>query len=429
MTNRSTLPILISLLVAAVVAASCSSSETASPVPATTDSPSDQTTSTPSPVTEAPQTTTSPQTTSAPPPSIVDDAELDWSLPSTFPTEPTGSLGFSRYVFVRDDSGSIIPVVVEGTRDGQNRCQDIEQTCSYQELKALFESGDDLPAHLAMTRTELGELVSQLDQNAATVNSLPTPADACAAGYLPVSAQNPNMGIHFVNAALLADGFDPGNPEMLLYASESGLGLGRSDIGTCGDGGTWDGIDDLRVTGSAFFIDLSDEHPDGFAGTIDQWHVHYNSCANGEFDSTASVSLCDQNGGAWFDLQPNWMMHSYVADGFDSDTGVFGMWNNSIWPIAEPGAGASAPADATTVAIDQFAFGKATVQAGDTVWFANNDEIPHVVVAGTPANPLADFASPIIANGEAWEVTLDQPGSLNFYCSLHPSMVGTITVE
>lgn len=359
----------------------------------------------------------------------VDDAETDYGLPSTTPAEPTGALGFDRYVWSLDDAGEVIPVVVEGPRGGQARCQEPARDCSYQDLKRLVASGTPVPDDLGVTAEELADLVEELDEAAAAVNAFDGPAAACAAGYEPTSAQNPNMGIHFVNTGLLDDGFDIARPEMLLFAAEDGVGLSRAELGSC-DGDRWEGLEMLEVVGAAYFIGLSEDHPDGFTGPLDQWHVHYNSCANGNIDSTASERLCAANGGTFFEFQPNWMMHAYVADGFDSQTGVFAMWNDSIWPLssrATESAAAAAAAD-TASTITDFTFDNLTVTAGESVGWVNGDEVPHTVVTGTPVAPGA-FESAPLGTDEGYTLTFDEPGVVPIYCSLHPQMTGVVTVR
>ena len=70
------------------------------------------------------------------------------------------------------------------------------------------------------------------------------------------------MGAHFTSRERILDGvFDPSEPEILLYSRE--------------DGGRW------RLTGTAFIIltqQVGQDHPNAFAGPLDNWHVHYSLC-------------------------------------------------------------------------------------------------------------------------------------------------------
>lgn len=364
---------------------------------------------------------------------FVDDAITDAGLPSATPSEPTGALGFDRYVWVAGDDGGVVPVVVEGPRAGAIRCQDPADTCSYLELKALHESGDPIPDHLSMTADDLATLVGQLDQTAATVDALSDIDDACAAGYVPVSAANPNMGVHLTKPALIGDGFDPAAPEMLLFASADAIGLTRNELGGC-EGGKWTGVEGLQAVGAAFFVDFSDEHPAGFAGDIDNWHMHYNSCAGAQLDNLGSSSLCESEGGAFFEQQPNWMIHAYVAPALDNQAGVFAMWNDRVWPIGGSEQRTHGPHDhepheaETVTTIDDFAFESVQMAAGGTVVFDNADRVPHVVAAGTPQAPRSTFDSGIVVGGSSFSVTLEKPGEYSYFCTLHPSMQATITV-
>ncbi len=420
------------LLLASACGSNGSTPETAPTTPPGTEAPSEVTAAAPATTAATPSTEPVPTTAAVEVQGaveFVDDATTDWGLPSAAPDRVVGALGFDRYVWARDDDGNVIPVLVEGPRGEQLRCQDPGRDCSYEDLRALAADPEAaIPADLGMTRDEVETLVAQLDTTAASVNAHPTPDEACAAGYTAVSAQNPNMGIHFVNTSLTGDGFDPANPEMLLYASPTGIGLTRADIGAC-DGETWNGIDGLTVVGSAFFIDISDEHPDAFAGSLDQWHVHYNSCANGQEDSISSEELCAANEGVFFEFQPNWMIHTYVADGFDSQTGVFSMWNDSVWPLSQGDVPPAEPTDAVPLAIEDFAFANVTVSVGDEVAITNGDVIPHTVAGGSAARPNNDVASGLLGTGEAYTFTADEPGAFDIYCSLHPTMTATITVE
>jgi plastocyanin len=69
------------------------------------------------------------------------------------------------------------------------------------------------------------------------------------------------------------------------------------------------------------------------------------------------------------------------------------------------------------------------VQVGDTVTWTNNDTVAHTVTAGTPDNPTGEFDSGEIQPGETFTYTFDQAGTFDYYCTLHPDMTGSVTVE
>ena len=82
---------------------------------------------------------------------------------------------------------------------------------------------------------------------------------------------------------------------------------------------------------------------------------------------------------------------------------------------------------AATVAIEGFAFAPAdvTVKAGEAVGWSNEDSARHTVTAKSGAT----FDSGVLAEGASFEWPAEEAGTVEYVCSLHPSMVGTITVE
>ncbi|AJY77977.1 hypothetical protein VN24_23670 [Paenibacillus beijingensis] len=90
---------------------------------------------------------------------------------------------------------------------------------------------------------------------------------------------------------------------------------------------------------------------------------------------------------------------------------------------------ASAPAEVKTYRIDikEFSFGSEplTVEAGSKVIFTNYDDMKHNAVAVD-----GSFASPLLAKGESYTVTLDKAGTIDYYCEPHKSfMTGQIIVK
>jgi plastocyanin len=81
------------------------------------------------------------------------------------------------------------------------------------------------------------------------------------------------------------------------------------------------------------------------------------------------------------------------------------------------------------VTIKNFAFSPAilTIKTGTTVTWTNQDGAPHQV-ASDPGTPVA-FSSDSLANGASFQFTFTQPGTYAYYCTIHPSMKGTIIVQ
>jgi hypothetical protein len=367
-----------------------------------------------------------------------DQAGADVQFPQGLTFQAGGAPGYSRYVF-REHSEGVVPSLVEGPIVGTVRCQDEVRTCSRQELKALATSGEAIPDDLQMTADELDQLVAQLDELNVFAEAHRDVNTACAEGYISDRTQTANMGSHFYKIESIINGFDPGEPQILLYALADGS-MPNGPLGSC-QNGAWNG-EPLVLVGTAFIIPpeiIGNDHPETFVGPLDNWHIHYNLCrgaAQGR-DTFVPRSECEAAGGR-FSAALGWMLHAWVADDFDNQLGVFGMWNSSIQPIIDPALiqesrlvqGSDFPQGAKQSVIADFLYGgDLTVTAGQPLFFNNVDSVPHTVTAGTPAAPsLIDFDSGLLTPGSNFELTFDNPGSYSLFCTLHPDMVANITV-
>src|ERR1700676_1839226 len=87
-------------------------------------------------------------------------------------------------------------------------------------------------------------------------------------------------------------------------------------------------------------------------------------------------------------------------------------------------AESAATAD-TEVKIDNFTFAPQTltVKAGTTVTWINEDDIPHTVVS------TGHFRSKPLDTGDKFTFTFTTAGSFEYFCSLHPHMHASITVQ
>jgi len=80
-----------------------------------------------------------------------------------------------------------------------------------------------------------------------------------------------------------------------------------------------------------------------------------------------------------------------------------------------------------TVTIDNFFFtpGTITVKAGTTVTWTNKDDIPHGIGSANNAFPK----SKALDTDDSYSFTFATPGTYQYFCYLHPKMVGSIVVE
>lgn len=71
--------------------------------------------------------------------------------------------------------------------------------------------------------------------------------------------------------------------------------------------------------------------------------------------------------------------------------------------------------------------GEITVAVGGTVTWTNEDSVGHTVTAGTRGNPTGQFDESVGASG-SFSYTFEEPGVVDYYCSIHPGMDGTVIV-
>ena len=71
-----------------------------------------------------------------------------------------------------------------------------------------------------------------------------------------------------------------------------------------------------------------------------------------------------------------------------------------------------------------------TISVMDTVEWKNTDTAAHTVTSGSPTDgPSGTFDSSLITAGSSFEHTFDQAGSFDYFCMVHPWMVGNVQVN
>src|SRR5579871_750803 len=82
--------------------------------------------------------------------------------------------------------------------------------------------------------------------------------------------------------------------------------------------------------------------------------------------------------------------------------------------------------EANVVTIDNFTFTppEMTVSVGTTVKWVNHDDIPHSVV-----NKDKVFRSKALDTDDSFSYTFASAGTFDYFCGLHPHMVGKVIVK
>jgi plastocyanin len=82
--------------------------------------------------------------------------------------------------------------------------------------------------------------------------------------------------------------------------------------------------------------------------------------------------------------------------------------------------------DANTIVVKSFMFAPTSVKvkAGTSITWMNKDEEPHTI-----ASDDGLFRSGALDTDESYSFKFDKPGTYHYTCTIHPRMVGTITVE
>ena len=89
--------------------------------------------------------------------------------------------------------------------------------------------------------------------------------------------------------------------------------------------------------------------------------------------------------------------------------------------------GAVAAQDATNeITIDNFTFSpkELTIAVGTTVKWVNHDDIPHTIV-----EKKTTFRSKALDTDDSYSFTFTSAGTFDYFCGLHPHMVGQVIVK
>jgi hypothetical protein len=160
-------------------------------------------------------------------------------------------------------------------------------------------------------------LAEQLVEARTVAMRYPTVADATAAGYRLVGGGfGPGSGAHYIGGGYSFN-FDPNHPLALIY----------------------DGIHPTSRMVGLMYYSMGSTAPAGFAGPNDHWHRHSGVCLGNDSDvlfppdSDVTARKCAIAHGSYLAVT-GWMVHAWVAPGWESPAGVFSHENPDL-PCAD----------------------------------------------------------------------------------------------
>jgi plastocyanin len=107
---------------------------------------------------------------------------------------------------------------------------------------------------------------------------------------------------------------------------------------------------------------------------------------------------------------------------------------DSLAPMDAPPADSLTPTDAPSVSdtvasdIRDFTLETVTIPTSTTVTWTNRDGGSHTVTSGVPQGPDGVWDSEVLAGGDRFSFTFDEPGVYPYFCRIHSSMKATVTV-
>ena len=89
------------------------------------------------------------------------------------------------------------------------------------------------------------------------------------------------------------------------------------------------------------------------------------------------------------------------------------------------------PANAATMGDKAYSPNPVEVKVGGGVTWANDDSQIHTATSGSAGSAYSGsvFDSGILSPGATFDIVFDTAGTYDYYCTMHPQMVGTVNVS
>lgn len=123
------------------------------------------------------------------------------------------------------------------------------------------------------------------------------------------------------------------------------------------------------------------------------------------------------------------MMGGYGSQGINGPGGMMGgngMMGGHGSTQSQQNPSSTAPVTSNAVTIQNFAYEPASLQVkvGTTITWSNQDTAPHTVTF----RDSALTSSGTLRQGDTYSYTFTKTGTFSYYCAVHPSMQGQVSV-
>lgn len=168
--------------------------------------------------------------------------------------------------------------------------------------------GDEEPPPVSLDAATQARLDAELADARAAAAQYPTAGAAQSAGFYRGVPYESGVGTHWVRFEAIDTRLDPAEPEMLLFASDA---------------------DEAPLVGLTYYVYDSIKEPEGFTGDNDHWHRHLSVCVGRRavYTDPGDAAL---NGCGPARARSGWMLHVWVAPGYDNPRGVFATRNPAL---------------------------------------------------------------------------------------------------
>lgn len=158
-----------------------------------------------------------------------------------------------------------------------------------------------------ITQAEREQLIIEQRAARSVIDKYPTVASAEADGYHKSTPYVPCIGAHYTKVSLVPR-FDPAAPSELLFDGTA---------------------PESKIVGLSYLVLNPGGAPEGFAGPNDVWHQHNTNgglCLAGGLvvgNEKTTDAECTARGGKKVVLTDIWMVHDWVAPGWECGWGIF----------------------------------------------------------------------------------------------------------